>query len=77
MSAVADEVTPDYAGKVVFVDASADVPGGRVLAERFAVRYVPTSVFVSAEGIVVESHIGPMSAMELRARLDALVVSAE
>ena len=77
MSAVADEVMPDYVSKVAFVDASADVPGGRTLAERFAVQYVPTSVFIDRQGTVVEAYIGPMSPAQLRARLDALVVSAE
>ncbi|GAB4285776.1 MAG: hypothetical protein Kow0067_08960 [Coriobacteriia bacterium] len=73
IDAVADKVVPEYEDRVAFVDAVTDEPDGQRLASRFDFQFIPTSFFISAEGDVVDSHTGVMTAAEMRARLDALL----
>jgi hypothetical protein len=49
-------------------DASADR-----LAQQFSFRYIPTSFFLEPEGTVSSSYTGPLTEIEMRAHLDALV----
>ena len=65
---------PEYAGKVVFVNAITDDPSAQQLASQFKFQYIPTSFFVSAGGGITDSFTGPLGETELRARLDKLVV---
>lgn len=73
ISTVVDEVVPAYAGKVTFVNGVTDDPGAQQLASRFAFQYIPTSFFVTADGEIMDSFTGVLSAAEMRGRLDALV----
>lgn len=74
ISAVADQVLPDYEGEVVFVNAITDDPSAQQLASQFSFQYIPTSFFISAGGeSVVDSYTGAMDAAAMRAYLDALV----
>lgn len=73
ISAVADQVVPEYADTVTFVNAITDDPAGQQLAARFSFEYIPTSFFLSSSGTVTDSYTGVLSAEEMRARLDALV----
>ncbi len=73
ISAVADKVLPSYKDKVVFVNAIAGEGSADRLAELFAFRYIPTSFFLGPGGNVSGSHTGPLTEVEMRARLDALV----
>lgn len=73
ISATADEVVPEYADRLTFVNAITDDAGGQALASRFSFQYIPTSFFVNAEGDVVDSYTGVLGADEMRTRLDALV----
>lgn len=73
ISAVADEVVPEYTGKVTFVNAITDDPSGQRLASGFSFEYIPTSIFLAPDGTVTDSYTGVLSADEMRARLDALV----
>ncbi|MCE5190300.1 MAG: thioredoxin family protein [Actinomycetia bacterium] len=73
ISAVADQVIPEYTDTVTFVNAITDDPAGQQLAARFSFEYIPTSFFVLPDGTVADSYTGVLAAEEMRARLDALV----
>ncbi len=73
ISAVADQVIPGYEGRVSFVNAITDSPSGRQLSSRFAFQYIPTSIFIAADGTVIDSFTGVLSADEMKSRLDTLV----
>ncbi|MDH4139654.1 MAG: thioredoxin family protein [Coriobacteriia bacterium] len=73
ISAVVDDVVPEYAGRVTFVNAITTDSSGQQLASRFSFQYIPTSFFLEPDGDVREAHTGPLSEVELRERLDALV----
>ncbi|MEL7667015.1 MAG: thioredoxin domain-containing protein [Actinomycetota bacterium] len=73
ISAVADQVLPDYEGEVVFVNAITDDPSDQQLASQFSFQYIPTSFFISAGGeSVVDSYTGALDAAAMRTYLDAL-----
>ena len=72
ISAVADEVVPEYADTVTFVNAITDSPSSQELAARFSFEYIPTSFFVLPNGTVVDAYTGVLSAEEMRIRLDGL-----
>lgn len=73
MAAVAAKVMPEYAGQVVYVDALTTDPSAAPVLDRYQARYIPTSVFVSSTGDVIETYVGPLDEMQLRARLATLV----
>lgn len=75
ISAVVDQVVPEYADSVTFVNVITDDPGGQELASRFEFQYIPTSFFISSDGEVADSFTGVLNAEDLRSRLDALVAS--
>jgi hypothetical protein len=64
---------PEYEGRVVFVDAVTSDPGSGAVTDRFAVRVIPTSVFIGTDGEVAETVVGAFDAAEMRTRLDALL----
>ena len=66
-------MVPEYEDKVVFVNAITDDASAQRLASRFSFQYIPTSFFVAPQGTVSDSHTGPLSESEMRARLDKLV----
>lgn len=73
ISEVADQVVPDYADRVTFVNVISDDPSGKQLASRFEFQYIPTSFFLGPDGTVVGSHTGPLTSEQMRAQLDALL----
>jgi hypothetical protein len=64
---------PEYAGRVVYVDALTTDPWAIPVLERYQARYIPTSVFVSDAGDVIETYVGPLDETQLRVKLDASV----
>ena len=68
---------PEYEGQVVFVDAVTTDPAADAVLERYPTQYIPTSVFVGADGEVAETLVGPLTEAELRTRLDALAATGE
>lgn len=54
------------------MDALTTDPRAEGVRARYPSQYIPTSVFVGADGEVVETSTGPLSAKELRERLDVL-----
>lgn len=73
ISAVADDVLPDYEGEVTFVNAISDDASAQQLASKFSFQYIPTSFFLKADGTVVDSFTGEMDETKMRGYLDALV----
>ena len=65
-------MVPGYGGKVVFVNAITDDVSARQLAAKFSFQYIPTSFFLDAGGRIVDSYTGPLTADEMKARLDKL-----
>lgn len=63
---------PEYEGRVAFVDAVTTESSAQSVVDRYPTQYIPTSVFVGADGTVVDTVIGPLSEADLRERLDAL-----
>ena len=57
----------------MFVDAVTSDPGSGAVTDRYAVRVIPTSVFIGADGEVAETVVGAFGAAEMRVQLDALV----
>jgi len=57
---------------VAFVDAVTTDPSAQPVIDRYPTQYIPTSVFVGADGTVADTVIGPLSEADLRTRLDAL-----
>jgi hypothetical protein len=68
---------PEYEGRVAFVEAITTDPRSRSVLERYPTSYIPTSIFVAADGDVAETFVGPLNANQLRAKLDALAADAE
>jgi thioredoxin-like negative regulator of GroEL len=76
ISEVADQVIPEYADEIVFVNAITDDPAGQRLAADFQFQYIPQSFFLSPGGkAVVDSFTGAMDADQMRGYLDALIAA--
>ncbi|NTU70787.1 MAG: thioredoxin family protein [Coriobacteriia bacterium] len=73
ISAVVDGLLPEYADRVVFVNAISDDASARQLAARFQFQYIPTSFFIAPGGDVVDSFTGALSEEELRTRIESLI----
>lgn len=73
ISAVVDDVLPDYEGSVTFVNAITDDESARQLASSFGFQYIPTSFFIAPDGTIVEQYTGTLTADDMRSKLDALV----
>ncbi len=64
---------PAYLDRIVFVNALTDDPSGQQLASKFSFQYIPTSFFLKPGGAVADSHTGPLSEADMKARLDKLL----
>jgi thioredoxin-like negative regulator of GroEL len=73
MKPVVDGLQPEYEGVVEFrlINAETD-PEGAALMQEFRAQYVPTFVFVSADGQVVDQIVGAVEESVLVEKLDAL-----
>lgn len=73
MAPIVDGLIDDYEGSVAIrkynVEESAE---GLALAEEYEVQFVPTFVFVDANGTEVNRIIGEVSEDDLRSALDEL-----
>jgi thiol:disulfide interchange protein len=74
MKPVVDGLKAEYAGKVDFqrLDTTAGNAETDRLANLFQVQYVPTFVFVNADGTTSDLVVGGTTADVLRAKLNAL-----
>jgi thioredoxin-related protein len=73
MAPVVDRLTGEYEDVVEIraLNVENDEEAAR-LASGFRVQYVPTFVFVDAEGTTVETLVGEVSEADLRDALDAI-----
>lgn len=73
MKPVVDGLQPQYEGQVEFriINVETD-PEGAALMQQFRAQYVPTFVFLSADGEVVDQVIGEVEEDVLKEKLDAL-----
>lgn len=55
------------------MNAITDEASANELAKRFSFQYIPTSFFVAPDGTVADTHTGPLTEAEMRARLDELI----
>ena len=74
MKPVVDRLKQEYAGKIGFrrLDTTAGNPETDRLANLFQVQYVPTFVFINADGTTSDLLVGGTTAEVLRAKLNAL-----
>ncbi|MCL4078209.1 thioredoxin family protein [Coriobacteriia bacterium Es71-Z0120] len=68
-----DGLKGQYEGKVEFklYDVEKDQEGSR-LADSLGLQYVPTFVFVSSDGSIVQKVVGEMTEAKMREILDSL-----
>ncbi len=77
MKEIVSRVMPEYVDTVAYVDAPTGDQRTRPLFQRFQFQFVPTTIFLTPDGAVLEQHTGAMSETDFRARLDALVAASE
>jgi len=73
MKPVVNRLEKQYKGKVEFrlinVDKDAE---GAALMQQFKAQYVPTFVFINADGTTADIKVGELKEQQLRTALDAL-----
>ena len=73
MKPVVDRLKPEYEGVVEFRLVNADTdPEAQGLMQKYQLAYVPTFVFLSADGAVEDQVVGAVAEEALREKLDAL-----
>jgi thioredoxin-like negative regulator of GroEL len=73
MKPVVSRLEQQYKGKVEFRLINVDTdPQGGALMQQFQTQYVPTFVFINAQGAKIDLKIGGMSEEQMRAALNAL-----
>lgn len=73
MKPVVDRLKQEYEGKVEFRLINVDTdPDGSALMSQYGAQYVPTFVFLNADGTTADQVVGEVGESALRERLDAL-----
>jgi thioredoxin-like negative regulator of GroEL len=73
MKPLVEGLEKEYAGKVEFRRLNVEKDQAGVdLANSLNIQYVPTFVFVNANGIISQQTVGAMTEQQFRAALDAL-----
>lgn len=72
MRPVVDRLKKEYAGRVEIVLLK-DGQEATEKAQQFGVQYVPTFVFLKADGTRIDQVVGGMSEEQMRQKLDALL----
>lgn len=73
ITAVAVKLMPEYQGRVAFIDALTDDSTAREVLERYQVQYIPTSIFIGADGKLAEVYVGPLDEHALRMKIEGLL----
>lgn len=73
MKPVVDRLEKQYEGKVEFrrIDVEKDAEGSRLM-QQFNAQYVPTFVFINADGSKAAIKVGEQSEGQMKQQLDAL-----
>lgn len=72
MAPIVNGLKPQYEDDVAIRIYNAETEAGGALAEEYGVQFVPTFVFVDANGEVVNTIIGETTENTLKAELDRL-----
>lgn len=73
MKPVVDRLKQEYEGKVEFRLINVDNdPDGNALMAQYNAQYVPTFVFLNADGTTAGQIVGEVEESQLREKLDAL-----
>lgn len=64
MAKVCNQVLPKHKDKLAFIDVITNDPISETIVNRFQISTIPTSIFI-ANGKVVDSYVGAMSAEQL------------
>jgi len=64
---------PGYEGRIAFVDALTTDAAADPVLKRYPTQYIPTSIFVDSTGAVTETFVGPLTAAQMREKLDSLL----
>lgn len=72
MEKVYKKLEPVFGKKIKFVQVDYDDPAEQALVRGFNIRLIPTSIFIKADGKVLEKKIGPMTAEQTKALLGRL-----
>lgn len=73
MKPVVDRLKQEYEGRVEFklYNVEKDAEGAEI-AQRYGAQFVPTFVFVNADGGLSDQAVGELTEARLRSSLDAL-----
>lgn len=74
MTALVEEIRPDYAQQIVFVDVITNDAANASLVQRAGIQTIPTTFFITTAG-TGHGYIGLMKEEDVRAELDKLVVT--
>jgi len=73
MTALVEEVRPDYVGRIVFVDVVTNDAANAAVVRRAGIQSIPTTFFIASSGSG-QGYIGLMKEEDVRAELDKLVL---
>jgi len=73
MTALVEEVRPDYDGQIVFVDVVTNDAANAAVVRRAGIQSIPTTFFIASSGSG-QGYIGLMKEEDVRAELDKLVL---
>jgi thiol-disulfide isomerase/thioredoxin len=74
MTALVEEIRPDYAEQIVFVDVVTNDTANATLVRRAGIQTIPTTYFITSSG-TGHGYIGLMKEEDVRAELDKLIVT--
>lgn len=69
---IVDRLEKDFEGRLIVIRLNAQEPAGRILGERYGLRYTPTFVLLDAEGRQLWRTIGAVDPMQVQQSLDDL-----
>ena len=72
MTALVEQIRPDYEGRVVFVDVITNDAANAAVVRRAGIQSIPTTFFISSSG-EGRGYIGLMKEEDVRAELDKLI----
>jgi thiol-disulfide isomerase/thioredoxin len=73
MTALVEQIRPDYDGRIVFVDVITNDAANAAVVRRAGIQSIPTTFFITSSGSG-QGYIGLMKEEDVRAELDKLVL---
>ena len=75
MEAIFEQLRPEFAGKVAFVDVDVNDPAQADLVREYGIAFIPTTFLIDRSGARVVSAVGTLSVDDLRSALRNLAES--